>query len=687
MPTNWTELIDSSTSTSVAQAASDSAAAAALSATQAALSASNAAVYASNAAASAAVLSDAGTVTQAMIDDASAAAALAASSASGAASSASAAASSATSAATSATSAVSSLSGAQAASVTATAQAAAAELSADQAETHGLAAAASAAEAAASAADAAASMAEPGAFGVVAAGGADPRTLSDRFADETNLLDFWLDAYGDWGPAIQAAVDHAASTGRTLRIPAGVYECGQRIVQADASLAIRGDGMKLSVVRFTDAASAGFAFAFRPQSAGQAPDALSISDLTLESDCAGTDDMLSLAWGSFQGTASPGCLVRNLRVTSREDAQAGTFGKGVHLRNCPQAKLDNVWVLGDAARTATHGIHVDACFHVAITNADVSFLKRGLEISSGASDPQCEAVLVDRCLFYEVDEGIKVEKAIHVFVTDSFTNTNGAAAAFGISFKDAAQSHAIGSMFYTGAGAANQRGVVIDGCNTVDVIGNKLIGLPGLGGSTQYGVLVAQYSVDCIVTDNYIGGAAQSVFIDATSARISVTNNRMTTVASDLGSLTHRDGNVISTGGNWLQSNGVSAGTRTVMEARGDDAAVGIDVFPKGSGTSRLYGGGSGKHAEMGAGGLKVEGGGLGWNGGDYAQGSVSSDANWGGFLRGRPGALQDLSLADSAGTVVLGVKDGRLTLILPTGAAGLPAGSVWNDGGTLRIV
>lgn len=141
MPTNWTEVIDSSTSTSVAQAAADSAEDAALSASNAAASAASAATSASNAAASASALADASTVTQDMIDDASAAAAASATSASGAASSATAAASSATSASASATSAASSLSGAQAAAVTATAQAALAETSADTAETHRLSAA------------------------------------------------------------------------------------------------------------------------------------------------------------------------------------------------------------------------------------------------------------------------------------------------------------------------------------------------------------------------------------------------------------------------------------------------------------------------------------------------------------------------------------------------------------------
>lgn len=49
--------------------------------------------------------------------------------------------------------------------------------------------------------------------------------------------------------------------------------------------------------------------------------------------------------------------------------------------------------------------------------------------------------------------------------------------------------------------------------------------------------------------------------------------------------------------------------------------------------------------------------GGLGFQNGDFSIGSISTDANWGGYIRGRSGTQADIAFADSADVVVMSIK------------------------------
>jgi hypothetical protein len=48
---------------------------------------------------------------------------------------------------------------------------------------------------------------------------------------------------------------------------------------------------------------------------------------------------------------------------------------------------------------------------------------------------------------------------------------------------------------------------------------------------------------------------------------------------------------------------------------------------------------------------------GISWSGGDFSQGSIYTDANWGGLFRGRAGTNSDLAFADRDGTSVLYIR------------------------------
>lgn len=54
---------------------------------------------------------------------------------------------------------------------------------------------------------------------------------------------------------------------------------------------------------------------------------------------------------------------------------------------------------------------------------------------------------------------------------------------------------------------------------------------------------------------------------------------------------------------------------------------------------------------------------GIGFQGGDFSEGSISSDANWGCWIYPNNGAIADIVLTDSTNTIVLSIKNGVLTI------------------------
>ena len=90
----------------------------------------------------------------------------------------------------------------------------------------------------------------------IAAGSTQARTFADRFADIVNVKDFGAkgDGVTDDADAVQAALDHGASLGRTVFFPSGTY----LITEA---LSVTGNTHALSILAddasiFLDAATA-----------------------------------------------------------------------------------------------------------------------------------------------------------------------------------------------------------------------------------------------------------------------------------------------------------------------------------------------------------------------------------------------------------------------------------------------
>lgn len=87
---------------------------------------------------------------------------------------------------------------------------------------------------------------------VVATGATEPRTLSDRFGDVVNVLDFGAtgDGVTDDTAAIQAAVDAAETAGgfRAVWLPAGDYQISSAITVSSNNVALVGDGEHVTTI-------------------------------------------------------------------------------------------------------------------------------------------------------------------------------------------------------------------------------------------------------------------------------------------------------------------------------------------------------------------------------------------------------------------------------------------------------
>jgi hypothetical protein len=427
--------------------------------------------------------------------------------------------------------------------------------------------------------------------------GSVTRTTAAKLNDIVSVKDFGAVGNGVADDAIsfQNALNYASTNNKTLFIPAGEYKCAAAITQTDLSVTIIGDGLDDTVIRFTNAASAGFDLTFRAQGVGRAPDVFTISNLTVESDCAFMGDMISAIWSTHQATASPSIFVENVRVTSRENTLLSTFGKGIYIYNAFNGFMKNVWVLGNDARTPSIGIMLQASVGIKCLALDVNRTQTGIKIFSDTAENQCEGITVASSFFYDVSYGVWAQKTLHTFITDTHTNINGASAGTSVLIQDSAQSHLIGGLIYSGGAAGNpsgQCGVNINGCNTVHLVGNTIVDTGSA--LTSNNILINGLSIDCVITDNYVGGGTTSIYFTASGdSRNTLANNRLSPNFVDNGANNFISGNYVGSTGNIPELRWAAAGLPAFLTASGSDTNIGIDIYPKGSGNTRLWAGGA----------------------------------------------------------------------------------------------
>lgn len=437
--------------------------------------------------------------------------------------------------------------------------------------------------------------------------------LDTWFYGTVNVRDFGAkgDGIADDYVAIQQALTEAGGL-KGIYFPAGTYLSSQKISTSGVSVALFGDGPKLTKIAFTTS-NAGVELNLTPQGTNQPPDQVRISDLSIEARASTSNPGLAILYTSYQANSQGSVWVRDINITS-ESTNTYAFDIGLKLKYAVEPLIDSVTILGELTKTVSKGIVVETCIGPKITKCEVTYYGLGLESTSPTID-YSEGIIIDNCFFFHVYNGININDGLHIIISNTHVAVSGTSADCAIvlegrnSSNQLTQAWITNCLLYYGnsSGGTNQDGIRLISA-VATIIANNIIVAEG---GTTYGRDGIRLSGTCtrnIIQGNQIG--LTRVGINATTANDT---------------------------GNILQGNQFVSCTTNISEATAgsNPRENNYDV------------------------GTKIDS--LTWpaNAGLFGIGELSSDSNWGGYLRGRNGTIADIALADKDDNVCLRVKAG----------------------------
>lgn len=460
------------------------------------------------------------------------------------------------------------------------------------------------------------------------------RTVYQAFRDRINVADYMLDSAGTvrtQTQAAQAAAADALAGGKALYFPAGTWTIAAAITGSGKPICVEGDGVRATRVVFS-AATGGFDFTFTPQSNGVIPDQFAFRDMSIESNAAVTTPAVRATWSAYQPNSQGMAWIENLNITRKADG-TGSFTAGISLNRCIGGFVGNVIIVGDDARAGLYGVQLNSCLEIDLTNVKVTRYQEGLRINkTDSAQTQTEGVLCTQCWFYDVNRGIySPDQAIHINAVGCFFNNNGTGAAnkAAIELASAAQCTIMGCLIYAGGNAgdgANQDGIRLTGGGGNTVAGNRFVGVTKA--NARYGIITAGGSSYNSLTDNDISAfSGTGIFVGVAAD----TGNRLV------------DNHFYDCTLNYTDS-----GTGSLKVGNMATPAAGSPVM--------------------------IDGPKWGAASGGFSVGEISSNATWGGFIRGRTGTNADLALVDSGNVACLTAKSGAIGIVGYAKAALPPA-------------
>lgn len=439
--------------------------------------------------------------------------------------------------------------------------------------------------------------------------GAAARTVQAKLRDVFSVKDFGATGDGstDDATALQACFTAAVAAGKAVVFPPGTYLSSTKISTSGASVAVQGSGVGITKIIFT-ATTGGFEFALDTQGSGIPPDQLYFDGMTIESQAAVSTPALSATWATYQPNAQGNTWISNLNIVRKADG-TGSFTDGIKLNKCIVGFISRVVILGDDARVSATGINLIDTVGIRITDFDINRYATGISITK-VSAVQTEGIYITNGFIYDINKGVFADTAIHINISGTHVNINGASAEYSVRLVSVAQSViSDGCLIYCGGevgDAANQDGIQLDTCNSVNVGGSAVVGITKA--NTRYGVVLANCDYNTVTTNN-VSNLTTGVFVsDSTSDNNMLLGNGFydcTDNIVDSGTLTYRGGNVDL------------------------DSGAALDSLRWGA-----------THGALGI-------------------GEISTNADWGGYIRGRSGTAGDLALVDSADVVTASVRDG----------------------------
>lgn len=252
-------------------------------------------------------------------------------------------------------------------------------------------------------------------IGFIQAGtGAVARTAQAKMRDLVSLTDFGAvgDGATDDTAAVTAALTYVMNNGRCLFVPDGIYRCTAKItIVGTTNFSMRGEGQELSQFVF-EGGDVGFDLTTpeRADGEGGASSLYGFSILKNSDVSTWGGTALKLTTGTVTGgNPSLTLSIDSVTVGGRKGDSTTThrFENGIHLVNCWQAQLSNLYLTGAIPlndSTTNSGIHWEDSTGSRAVNVHVYRFQTAYLVTGDTEGPT-----LSNCVGVAVQDGIHVD--------------------------------------------------------------------------------------------------------------------------------------------------------------------------------------------------------------------------------------------------------------------------------------
>jgi len=353
--------------------------------------------------------------------------------------------------------------------------------------------------------------------------GSDTRLSASSSTLFINVKDYG--AVGDGSTndttAIQNAFNAVPTSGGTVFIPAGTYQCSALLTHTTGPIRIMGAGVGISFLRFTTS-SGGLSFTFP-----SIENTCVVDNLSLLTSVAGGGTALNLSWPTTSSGINNTCILYNLHIYP-STISTHYWTNGIVLTNAWNGLAYAVYFRGK-----TNTVSSSIAFSLLGGSTDCHFINcyvyfAGIALSVGGT---CEGVVVNSCTFVYITTGISAVTTAKMPGT-AIINTHINAFSICINFTNRVQTTIIGNLLFKRQDSnSNYVAVQLVASDLNHITGNMIRGV-GTGG-TSNGIVVISGDSNTI-TNNVFQDQTTAIWLQGGAGHCVVSNNHKSSGATHI---------------------------------------------------------------------------------------------------------------------------------------------------------
>jgi hypothetical protein len=335
--------------------------------------------------------------------------------------------------------------------------------------------------------------------------GAINRAINEKLADVVSVKDFG--AIGDGTTNDTAAFQAAVNANKAIYIPQGTYVLTSQISFANNSISIIGDGIGVSVLKWTSAVSNGFYGLFTNTNVQ-----VTIQNISIRTAVANGGNAINLTFSNSPINDLPSLICRNVQISYVNNA-TDYWTNGIVLASAWNVVIESTWIVG---KTNTFSMQsaitfTDECIVASIIALTSFFTDKAINIKGHA-----EGIGVVGCTLVYHNYGVYTDVAgtgVDVYVTDSHISTF----VSGVYLYAKSQSFVSANLFYKREDSTSDyTAIYVENSDSCQISNNILYTLGGSTG-TSTGTYTKNSNFLQISTNLYIG-FTQGIKLDTGTA-------------------------------------------------------------------------------------------------------------------------------------------------------------------------